>query len=138
MPLPVADNLPGGESWALTNQSWVILSCSPKQLVCTHVTLIPPSGKVPIGQSKGLIASESLKAKGRPSFCLSIRCNKKACKQRLVCIFTKFVARLRVLDREMSKETVVLIYNTYGEHYIFTMQYHSALIKKEVLPFAII
>lgn len=76
--LPITDNFPAGESGVLTNQSRIILACSPKQLVCTHVTLVPPGGKVPVGQSKGLIASEALKAKGMTSHLMHvIRYNKK-------------------------------------------------------------
>lgn len=78
MRLPITDNFPAGESWVLTNQSRIILPCCPEQLVCTHVTLVPPSGKVPVGQSEGLIANKSLKAKGIPSHLIcAIRYNTK-------------------------------------------------------------
>lgn len=65
--LPITDDFPAGEPWVLTNQGWIVSSCCPEQLICTHITLVPPRGEVPVGQSKGRIADESLEAEGMPS-----------------------------------------------------------------------
>lgn len=79
--LPITDNLPAGESGVLTNQSRIVLPCCPEQLVCAHITLVPAGGKVPVGQSEGLVASKALKAKGMTRHSIHVIRNNKKMKE---------------------------------------------------------
>lgn len=94
--LPVTDNFPAGEPGVLTDQGRVVWSCCPKQLVCTHVTLVPPGGKVPVGHSKGLIASKPLKAKHVPRHLIhALRYNTKHIRQRRIWVLTAYRANVK-------------------------------------------
>lgn len=93
--LPVTHDLPGGESWVLTDQRWVILSRCSKQLVCADVTLRLSGCKVPVGQSKGLVADESLKAKvGSVTLCMC-QIRHKVCKAMAGMFLGRFYSKTR-------------------------------------------
>lgn len=61
---PVTHHPPIGEPGLVTDEGGVVWVASPQERVCADVTLSLPCGKVPVWNSKVLIASQSLQKRG--------------------------------------------------------------------------